>query len=163
MTWEDITLRQFEELTNKPIKEALLILANDLTLTQFKNTDWSFLNERPQPELPKKEYVLNGKTYTPTLDPRKFTVSQYLTFTSSKDTNSKLNAIFNTTDVDYGDMSIVDVESLMYFFVMQLQTCIIGTQRYLLQEKKMNQRVKEKLLSQIASLNNLVFSCSSNQ
>lgn len=163
MNWKSISLRQFKELEGKTTEEVLFLLAENMTLTQFNNTDWSFLSTKPEPELPKKEYVINGVAYTPTLDVRKFTVSQYLTFINSTEINDKLNAVFNTDGVDFGDMNIVDVESIMYFFVMQLQTCIIGIQKYLKSQKKMNKTVKKMLLEQIASFNDWVFSYSSNR
>lgn len=162
MTWNDVTLSLWEKIEGKTIEEALYILGADMTIDQFKKEDWTFLTKDVTPEAPKEKYIIDGKEREATLDIRKFSVSQYLNFIQAPNLNGRLNAVFKTEDVDYGNMSIVDVESIMSFFVKQWQTCLKGTQKYLETQVK-NPEMKQKLTEALQQLGNLVSSYSSNQ
>lgn len=151
MTWKDITIKQWSDMKDKSPEEILMILGENMTITEFNKTDWTFLTEKPKPGLLKEKYVINGIEYKPNIDPRSWSVEQYVTFTNGQ-VNDKLNVIFNTKDVDYSNMSVLDFEEVMFFFIQLWKTCVICFQKY----SKKN-KLPQMINQQLQVLESLVF------
>lgn len=155
MTWNTISVKQFNNLEGKTAEEALYELAENMTITEFKNTDWSFLKEPPKPEKLKEKYTIDNIERIPNVDPRSWSVEQYLQFING-DYNGKLNTIFGTKGVNYDNMSIVDYQSVMFFFALELKTCIRVFQKYL-NKQKIPKEMKELLQKELKALESLAF------
>lgn len=151
MTWNDITISQWERMQGKDPEEMMYILAENMTIAEFNNTDWSFLQTKPKQGLLKEFYIIDGEKRIPNVDPRSWSVQQYVQFTNGN-LNNKLNVIFNTEDVNYDNMSLIDFEEVMFFFIKIWKNCSKVFQKYIHKMKD-----HQMLEQQFKILESLVF------
>ena len=130
-----------------------------------------FLQEPYKPKTPKKEYVIKGIKFRPTLDVSKITTAQYIDYQELLKRNEHkllLNVLFIKDGEDYGqsdysdflweNLTLPDYSDVMFFFLQLLNNLTMDTlnssKKILkkLYRKEKDQEKKEDLLNKMAQI-----------
>lgn len=159
-SWRDITVKQFKEMQGKEPEEIFEILFGSIPLQKLNKLEIDMDGDIPI-ELPRAEYLIDGKVFEFQMDLREFTTAQYIDFTSTRDILVQLNAVLKPKggDEEYGKtfhqelekMSIVDALSVLHFFQMSWQTSLKAMRKYLKKNKMKIQLTQLKMLEDMVS------------
>lgn len=156
MKWEEITVRQYYEILEilrEDVGDALemnsrlidciwKIDSADIPVIRFSYylDELQFLNNPYEPKTPKKEYVVKGVKFRPTLDVSKITTAQYVDFqelVKTEDHKLMLNVLFIQDGKEYGEVDnsdllwenlpLTDYSDVMFFFLHLLDSLMMDT------------------------------------
>lgn len=156
MKWEEITVKQYYEILEilrEDVGDALemnsrlidciwKIDSADIPVIRFSYylDELQFLNNPYEPKTPKKEYVVKGVKFRPTLDVSKITTAQYVDFqelVKTEDHKLMLNVLFIQDGKEYGEVDnsdllwenlpLTDYSDVMFFFLHLLDSLMMDT------------------------------------
>ena len=156
MKWEELTVKQYYEIldilndeagdaieTNTRLIDCIWkIDSADIPIIEFGHylKELEFLTDPYEPKTPKKEYVINGIKFKPTLDVSKITTAQYIDFqelVKRKEHKLLLNVFFIKDGEEYGDsdnsdllwenLSLTDYSDVQFFFLHLLGSLMKDT------------------------------------
>ena len=149
MTWNDITVEQFQKIQGLDLKEMdgqieaasilLGINSDDMTWAEFckELRKLDFLNEPMPNTIVRKSYVLNGRKYRCLPNLQEMSVARYMDFSRLGPTGDlvKILAVFLIPEgKEYGDdldqvyediktMNIVEAKGIFNFFLLEFRVC----------------------------------------
>lgn len=170
MKWSDLTVKQYYEIldilndevgdaieTNTRLIDCIWgIDSADIPIVEFGHylNELDFLTNPYKPKLPKKEYIINGIKFKPTLDVSKITTAQYIDFqelVKRKEHKLLLNVFFIKDGEEYGasdnsdllwnNLSLTDYSDVQFFFLHLLNSLTKDT---LNSSKKMLRKMYRK-------------------
>lgn len=192
MTWDKITVKQFYEIMEilkeddglDPIMSNCRLIdciwnISSADISAFRLSyyldELKFLQKPYEPKEPKKEYVINGVTFVPTLDLTKMTTSQYIDFQElikRDDHKHLLNALFIKKGENYGEsdnsdllwenLSLPDYADVQFFFLRlwkKLMTATLTSSTKIIKKmcrKEKNKEKKEEMIAQLAAMKTLL-------
>ena len=169
MTWFDITVGQYQKIkdldptdVSDQITAAEVLLginADDMLWGDFcvKLNELNFMKEEPPQTIIRTAYTLNGRKYNCMYNLQQMSVARYMDFMNlSKEGDIvKILAVFLVPDgKEYGDydldqvyddirsMNIVDANSVLFFFKIQLRVCIETMKDYSMKLLKKDRRLQ---------------------
>ena len=141
-----------------------------------------FLQEPYKPKTPKKEYVIKGIKFRPTLDVSKITTAQYIDYQELLKRNEHkllLNVLFIKDGEDYGqsdysdflweNLTLPDYSDVMFFFLRLLNNLTMDTLNSSKKTlKKMYRREKdpkkkEELMDEMVKIQQALLAISENE
>ena len=198
MKWEELTVKQYYEILdilNDEVGDALEtntrlidciwgVDSADIPIVKFSwyLKELEFLTDPYEPKTPKKEYVINGIKFKPTLDVSKITTAQYIDFqelVKRKEHKLLLNVFFIKDGEEYGDsdnsdllwenLSLTDYSDVQFFFLHLLGSLMKDT---LSSSKKRLKRMyrrekdpqkKEELMNEMVKIHQALLAVDENE
>lgn len=198
MEWNEITVNKYYEILdilNDEVGDAIEyntrlidciwgIDSADIPIVRFSwyLDELKFLQEPYKPKTPKKEYVIKGIKFRPTLDVSKITTAQYIDYQELLKRNEHkllLNVLFIKDGEDYGqsdysdflweNLTLPDYSDVMFFFLQLLNNLTMDT---LNSSKKMlkkmyrrekDQKKKEELMDEMVKIQQALLAISENE
>lgn len=198
MEWNEITVNKYYEILdilNDEVGDAIEyntrlidciwgIDSADIPIVRFSwyLDELKFLQEPYKPKTPKKEYVIKGIKFKPTLDVSKITTAQYIDYQELLKRNEHkllLNVLFIKDGEDYGqsdysdflweNLTLPDYSDVMFFFLQLLNNLTMDT---LNSSKKMlkkmyrrekDQKKKEELMDEMVKIQQALLAISENE
>lgn len=198
MNWNEITVNKYYEILdilNDEIGDAIEyntrlidciwgINSADIPIVRFSwyLDELKFLQEPYKPKTPKKEYVIKGIKFRPTLDVSKITTAQYIDYQELLKRNEHkllLNVLFIKDGEDYGqsdysdflweNLTLPDYSDVMFFFLQLLNNLTMDT---LNSSKKMLKKMyrrekdpkkKEELMNEMVKIQQALLAISENE
>lgn len=198
MKWEEITVNKYYEILdilNDEVGDAIEyntrlidciwgIDSADIPIVRFSwyLDELKFLQEPYKPKTPKKEYVIKGIKFRPTLDVSKITTAQYIDYQEFLKRNEHkllLNVLFIKDGEDYGqsdysdflweNLTLPDYSDVMFFFLRLLNNLTMDT---LNSSKKMLKKMyrrekdpkkKEELMDEMVKIQQALLAISENE
>lgn len=169
MEWTDVTVRQFQKIKGLDLNDLdgqisaaeilLNIKADDLTWKEFGKecVKLNFL-DKPIPEtIIRKTYTLNGRKYNCCPNLNELSVARYMDFTNLAPTGEleKILAVVLIPDggtygdnldqvyEDILDMSIVDANSIVFFFKMEFKVCVRALADYSVKAVRKDRKLRK--------------------
>ena len=156
MEWSNISVKKYYEILdifNDEAGDALEMNSRlidciwgidsaDIPIVKFSwyLDELKFLQEPYKPKTPKKEYVIKGIKFRPTLDVSKITTAQYIDYQELLKRNEHkllLNVLFIKDGEDYGqsdysdflweNLTLPDYSDVMFFFLRLLNNLTMDT------------------------------------
>lgn len=197
MKWEEITVRQYYEILEilrEDVGDALemnsrlidciwKIDSADIPVIRFSYylDELQFLNNPYEPKTPKKEYVVKGVKFRPTLDVSKITTAQYVDFqelVKTEDHKLMLNVLFIQDGKEYGEVDnsdllwenlpLTDYSDVMFFFLHLLDSLMMDTlnsSKKILKKmyrKEKDPQKKEELMNQMVQIHQALLQVNEN-
>lgn len=197
MKWEEITVKQYYEILEilrEDVGDALemnsrlidciwKIDSADIPVIRFSYylDELQFLNNPYEPKTPKKEYVVNGVKFRPTLDVSKITTAQYVDFqelVKTEDHKLMLNVLFIQDGKEYGEVDnsdllwenlpLTDYSDVMFFFLHLLDGLMMDTlnsSKKILKKmyrKEKDPQKKEELMNQMVQIHQALLQVNEN-
>lgn len=198
MKWEEITVKKYYEILDilkDDIGDAIEyntrlidciwgIDSADIPIVKFGwyLDELKFLQNPYKPKTPKKEYLIGGIKFRPTLDVSKITTAQYIDYQELLKRNEHkllLNVLFIKDGEDYGqsdnsellweNLSLPDYSDVMFFFLRLLNNLTMDT---LNSSKKMLKKMyrrekdpqkKEELMNEMVKIQQALLAISENE
>lgn len=197
MKWEEITVKQYYEILEilrEDVGDALemnsrlidciwKIDSADIPVIRFSYylDELQFLNNPYEPKTPKKEYVVKGVKFRPTLDISKITTAQYVDFqelVKTGDHKLMLNVLFIQDGKEYGEVDnsdllwenlpLTDYSDVMFFFLHLLDSLMMDTlnsSKKILKKmyrKEKDPQKKEELMNQMVQIHQALLQVNEN-
>lgn len=197
MKWEEITVKQYYEILEilrEDVGDALemnsrlidciwKIDSADIPVIRFSYylDELQFLNKPYEPKTPKKEYVVKGVKFRPTLDVSKITTAQYVDFqelVKTEDHKLMLNVLFIQDGKEYGEVDnsdllwenlpLTDYSDVMFFFLHLLDSLMMDTlnsSKKILKKmyrKEKDPQKKEELMNQMVQIHQALLQVNEN-
>lgn len=198
MKWDEITVNKYYEILdifNDEAGDALEMNSRlidciwgidsaDIPIVRFSwyLDELKFLQEPYKPKTPKKEYVIKGIKFKPTLDVSKITTAQYIDYQELLKRNEHkllLNVLFIKDGEDYGqsdysdflweNLTLPDYSDVMFFFLRLLNNLTMDTLNSSKKTlKKMYRREKdpkkkEELMDEMVKIQQALLAISENE
>lgn len=198
MKWDEITVNKYYEILdifNDEEGDALEMNSRlidciwgidsaDIPIVRFSwyLDELKFLQEPYKPKTPKKEYVIKGIKFRPTLDVSKITTAQYIDYQELLKRNEHkllLNVLFIKDGEDYGqsdysdflweNLTLPDYSDVMFFFLRLLNNLTMDTLNSSKKTlKKMYRREKdpkkkEELMDEMVKIQQALLAISENE
>lgn len=198
MKWEDIKINQYYEildilqdnagdaleLNSRLIDCIWNIDSADIPIVKFSwyLDELAFLQNPYKPKTPKKEYLIGGIKFRPTLDVSKITTAQYIDYQEllkREEHKLLLNVLFIKDGEDYGqsdnsdllwdNLSLPDYADVMFFFLQLLNNLTMDT---LNSSKKMLKKMyrrekdpqkKEELMNEMVKIQQALLAISESE
>lgn len=187
MKWEEITVKKYYEILDilkDDVGDAIELNSRlidciwdidsaDIPIIRFSwyLDELAFLQKPYEPKLPKKEYVVAGKTFKPILDVSKITTAQYIDFqelVKRGDHKLLLNVLFIEDGKEYGEVDNSDLlwenltldaySDVMYFFqrlLLDLMKDTLNSSKKILKKeyrKEKDPQKKQEMMDQMVKI-----------
>lgn len=198
MEWSNISVKQYYEILdilNDEVGDAIEyntrlidciwgIDSADIPIVRFSwyLDELKFLQEPYKPKTPKKEYVIKGIKFRPTLDVSKITTAQYIDYQEFLKRNEHkllLNVLFIKDGEDYGqsdysdflweNLTLPDYSDVMFFFLRLLNNLTMDTLNSSKKTLKKMYRMekdpkkKEELMDEMVKIQQALLAISENE
>lgn len=198
MKWEELTVKKYYKIldifkeeqgdaieTNVELIDCIWdVDSADMPIPKFNYylNELQFLQDPYKPKNPKKEYVVNGIKFKPTLDVSKITTAQYIDFQELVKRNEHkllLNVLFIKDGEDYGqsdnsdflweNLSLADYSDVMFFFLRLLDNLMMDTlnsSKKMLKKqyrKEKDPKKKEEIMDQMVKIQLALLAVSENE